>query len=123
MNGTLFKVLVYSEKPLFILAISHIHMLTTPGYQGYCWETYPAVPLQTGRRVSSHLAMAYLFRRHKAPAGSRQGCRTYQNERYLKYILTHLNLRVIEVPAVSRVTNSYITYFAAVHGLHPSFIS
>jgi hypothetical protein len=65
----------------------------------------------------------YLFRRHKAPAGSRQGCRTYQNERYLKYILTHLNLRVIEVPAVSRVTNSYITYFAAVHGLHPSFIS
>jgi hypothetical protein len=65
----------------------------------------------------------YLFEWHKTTAGSRQGCRTYQNECYLKYIRTHLILRVIEVPAVSRVTNSYITDFTAISGLHPSFIS
>jgi hypothetical protein len=55
---TFCEVSFYSEKPFFILAISHIYMSTTAGYQGYCGETHPAVALQTGRRFSSHLDMA-----------------------------------------------------------------
>jgi hypothetical protein len=47
-----------SEKPLFIFVISHIHMSNTPGYERYYWQTHPVVPLQTGQRVSSHLAIA-----------------------------------------------------------------
>jgi hypothetical protein len=54
---------------------------------------------------------------------SRQGAGANQNGRNDRYLRPRLSLHVIEVPTVSIITNRYITYFAAVSGPYPSFIS